>query len=294
MQMLANIRKKILWSKPMIRFFYAAGIYSRYLKKKYARLKIEEYWDKRIKEVLRSPDNKYISKVENAGKIIGNHQVMHNGVKVLFGSYYGMEVVRMLELNGGVHEPQEERVFAELVRKMPENAVMLELGSYWSFYSLWFQKEVKGARNFMIEPDYFCYLSGKYNFKLNRMKGVFTQAFVSSKSSSNGGVKTICIDDYANEHGIGYINLLHCDIQGYEYEMLIGAKKLLDAGRIGCFFISTHSNDLHKKCTEELIKYGFRIIASADINQSYSWDGVLIAVAPSMKSIEPVPIFLRD
>src|SRR6188768_3969444 len=147
-------------NKLTLRLLYAFGIYGRRFRRKYSSFKMSDYWQDRIDKVLECPDNRLIPKVEQAGKIIGDIQLMHNGIKINFGSYYGMEMVRLLELNSGIHEPQEERVFAEVLKKIPDNATMIELGSYWSFYSMWFQNEVKGAKNYMIEPDYFCYLSG--------------------------------------------------------------------------------------------------------------------------------------
>jgi hypothetical protein len=44
---------------------------------------------------------------------------------------------------------------------------MIELGAFWSFYSMWFNKEVENAINYMVEPDSFNLGQGKRNFKLN-------------------------------------------------------------------------------------------------------------------------------
>ena len=68
--------------------------------------------NKRILDALYCPDNAHIPRVPHAGRIENGCQIMHNGLKVSPGSYYGYFYRRMLLRNRGVHEPQEERVFA--------------------------------------------------------------------------------------------------------------------------------------------------------------------------------------
>ena len=87
-----------------------------------------------------------LPKVPRAGQIVsdenGRYQVMHNGLQVLAGGYCGQwmaEIIRRLE---GHHEPQEERVFHELLGHIPAGSTMVELGSGWGFYSMWFAREV--------------------------------------------------------------------------------------------------------------------------------------------------------
>jgi len=288
-----HLKNLIFKNKLTIRLLYVLGFYGNRFRKKYNNFILSDEWRDRINKVCECPDNKSIPKVDQAGKIIGDIQLMHNGIKINFGSYYGIEMVRLLELNSGIHEPQEERVFAEVLKKIPQNATMIELGSYWSFYSMWFQKEVKGAKNYMIEADYFSYLSGIYNFRLNNMKGNFTNAFVNRTSSHSNSTKSVCIDDFVKSNNMGYIHLLHSDIQGFEYEMLLGAKKTFDDLKVGFVFISTHSNDLHNKCLDWIREYNFNIIASANMDESYSWDGVLIAAAPSIRDIPVLEISKR-
>ena len=62
-----------------------------------------------------------------------------------------MHARAVLHRNRGVHEPGEERMFAEVIRRMPPGALMIELGSYWAFYSTWFGKAVPSARIFCVE-----------------------------------------------------------------------------------------------------------------------------------------------
>ena len=61
-------------------------------------------------------------------------------------------MTQIIERLKGHHEPQEEKVFHEVLKAVAPGSTMIELGCYWAYYSLWFQKAVKNARNFMIEP----------------------------------------------------------------------------------------------------------------------------------------------
>ena len=48
---------------------------------------------------------------------------------------------------------------------------MIELGSYWAYYSLWFASQVKDAQNYLIEPDPRRLEIGRKNFELNNKIG---------------------------------------------------------------------------------------------------------------------------
>lgn len=244
--------------------------------------------------VSQSPDNAFIPRVSEAGRIGHGKQIMHNGLKIYLGSYYGPEYAQLLLLNQGVHEPQEERVFMEVINSLPANSLMIEMGAFWSFYSMWFQKVVPGAVNYMIEPDSFNLGHGKRNFSLNNMKGHFVQAFVSSKSTSDGDTPTISVDDFVRKNNIDFIHMLHSDIQGFEYEMLLGASECFMRKKIGYVFISTHSNEIHEKCLVFLEEQQFFIIASANLSQSFSEDGFIGARAPYYPGIGQVGISKRN
>jgi hypothetical protein len=77
---------------------------------------------------------------------------MHNGIKVYTDSHYGDFNVKIIEKLKGVHEPQEEKVFYEVLKSINEGGKMLELGAFWAYYSLLFNKEVKNAQIFLVEP----------------------------------------------------------------------------------------------------------------------------------------------
>jgi hypothetical protein len=242
---------------------------------------ISSEWEKRIKEVLDCPDTEKIETVENAGCINRGKQIMHNGIKINLGSYYGPEYSKLLCKTKGIHEPQEEFVFQEILKKIPDGAIMIELGSFWSFYSMWFNLKVANAINIMIEPDSFNLGFGIRNFKLNKMKGEFLNAFVGARSISNGKqLEQVCVDDLMAARKIEHLNILHSDIQGYENEMLDGAQVALSQNKIDYFFISTHSNDVHNQCISKLKEHDYHIICEVDKDRTYSEDGLIVASSP--------------
>ncbi len=254
----------------------------------------QKHWRERIADVLSSPDNRYIPRAPDAGRIKNGSLIMHNGLKVGPLSYCGYPMLKMLMGNRGVHEPQEERVFYEILKKLPTRSVMIELGSYWAFYSMWFYRKVKHPTCYMVEPDKTCLESGKNNFILNEMHGNFLRAVIGDRSFVNKkGDKTICIDDFVKQHEIGFVHVLHADIQGKELEMLKGARNLFENKKVGYIFVSTHSNDLHNECLSILKDYNFIILASANLDETYSYDGLIAARAPYFDGIDPLQMSLK-
>jgi hypothetical protein len=243
----------------------------------------ERQWDDRIADVLACPDNSRLQHVPDAGKIVDDYQVMHNGIKVIINGYCGQGVTRMLTANRGCHEPQEEVVFDAVVRTMPEGATMVELGAYWGFYSMWFSQMVKNGKVFLVEPEPANLAVGRRNFQLNGFSGDFTSAMVGEHAQTNpNGTNSISVASFMAEKNISRINLLHSDIQGFEMEMLRGAKPLIEARRIDYLFISTHSSPLHKECADFLSDNGYRVLASVNLEETYSLDGILVACQPAV------------
>jgi len=249
--------------------------------------KLRGEWLRRIDDVLQGEDRNFISPHPNAGKIVDGFLVMHNGIRIKPLSYYGFPMLRMFKLCKGVHEPQEERVFQEVLKVMPPGATMLELGSYWAFYSMWFQKTVPDARCFMVEPEEAGLKSGKENFEINGLQGDFTRAFIGNEYRENSP-PILTVDWILSNKNIPFLDLLHSDIQGYELQMLEGASDSFLQGKVGYVFISTHSNQVHGACENKLRDYDHVILHSINLDNSYSEDGLIVAARPDSPSI---PVF---
>ncbi|MCO6400749.1 MAG: FkbM family methyltransferase [Verrucomicrobia bacterium] len=245
----------------------------------------------RIDDVLACPDNQYIPRAPKAGVLDGYRITMHNGVKVCAHGYFGAGALNMLLETGGVHEPQEERAFERLITWLPERPVMLELGACWAYYSLSLLQARPLASCYMVEPDRFNMVAGKLNFKINGRKGHFTRAWVDEHPKRNP--RTISIDSFCAEHAIERLHILHSDIQGFELPMLKGAQAMLSQQRVDYVFISSHSNALHEACRAELVKHRYVILASANLDESYSVDGILVAKREALPTPEPIEISLK-
>ena len=57
-------------------------------------------------------------------------------------------------------------------------------------------------------------------------------------------------------------------------------RQLLSAQRVALFFISTHSNELHAECIQILQTHGYEILVTADLAESFSEDGLIVAARP--------------
>jgi hypothetical protein len=243
-------------------------------------------WEDRIELVKKCPDNIFIPRDKKAGTIEDDVFYMHNGIKINLKSYYGYSMLRMLFENKGVHEPQEEKAFLEVLNYIEKGSTMIELGSYWGFYSLWFNKKTNG-KNILVEPILENMNYGIENFKLNETEAIFYNKYISSSSSHN----TLTLEEIFLLENIERLSVCHSDIQGEELEMLKGGVGILD--KIDYFFISTHSNNIHYECLDFLEKRGFITLCSCDLNESYSYDGLIVSRNLKIKGPDKIEISKR-
>ena len=246
-----------------------------------------------------------LPKVKGAGETFGEHnqfQRMHNGLVIRRGVYHGdwmTEVIRRLR---GHHEPQEEKVFAAVLDYLPESATMIELGSFWGYYSMWFHQRVQQPRCILVEPIAENLTAGEEHFRLNHMNGTFIRAFVGRESrpdaeflnwdGSRFRLPMVSVDGLMRERALETIDVLHTDVQGAEFDMLLGAERALAAWRIGYLFISTHGCE-HGRCLKHLRARDYEILASHTVLESYSGDGLIAARSPKLLGPPPVKISRR-
>lgn len=231
----------------------------------------------RVTNVLESPDYARLSLVPNAGEITDGIMTLHNGIRVYADSYYGFNMRYVLSRTGGVHEPRQELIFDRVLETIPSESVMLELGSFWAFYSLWFKKQVSGARCVMVEPDPERKKSGEDNFELNNETGEFISAFVGGVNEmTDVGVPIVSIPRLLEMTGVDRLAVLHSDIQGAELEMLEGASAELEGNKVDYLFLSTHSDELHAECRSFVEGFKYRLVEDIAGSSSDSEDGLLI------------------
>jgi hypothetical protein len=248
-------------------------------------------WDRRIADVVSSPDNARLIRVPGAGSIKNGWQMMHNGLQVAVDGYYGNGITRMLKKNRGCHEPQEEIVFEEVLKRLPENPVMIECGAYWAFYSMWFLKTRPQGQAFMIEPDACNLKVGTKNFAHNGFTGVFENAGLGEKEGNmTNGTRIVSVPSFMASQWLNKVDILHMDIQGAELETLRGSLELMKQRMIDYVFVSTHSQELHDGCEGLLVGVGYLVEVSIPPYKSCSVDGVLVARSPEVGGGKlPVP-----
>ena len=234
----------------------------------------------RFREVISDPLNLLIERVPLAGFVDNNEVYLHNGIRVPASgaaAYYG-SFSMLLIINRGVHEPLEEYVFQELLRRLPEAPRMIELGAYWGHYSMWLKRARPKATTILVEPDQNNLAVGMHNFKRNGFDGEFIQAFVATGQFE--------VDPFLESRGIDHLDILHVDIQGHEVEMLAGSRRALAERRVDYLLISTHSQEIHEKIVGDLTDAGYRIEAACDFdNDTTSYDGFVFASSPRVAPV---------
>jgi FkbM family methyltransferase len=239
-----------------------------------------------------------IPKVPRAGSVVeenGQHvQIMHNGVRVIAGGYDGDWMTEIIKQLKGHHEPQEEAVFHEILKALPERATMVELGGYWSYYSLWFlQSAPQHRRSIVVEPDPHHLDVGRLNASLNGRSIEFIQASVGevvsdliefeSHTSGTILIPQVSIPSLMRDRNIEILDILHCDTQGAEISVLKSCMNLLKEKRIRFGVFSTHARDFtndsltHQRCLAMIQAFGGQILAEHEVHESYSGDGLIAA-----------------
>ena len=93
---------------------------------------------------------------------------------------------------------------------------------------------VRGITNVSVEELAVRDREGAAEFLVYEMRGhnslgkVNTSRYVHSVEASS-----TTLDDYAKAHGIDYVDFLKIDVEGFEFEVINGARRLLQARQIG-------------------------------------------------------------
>ncbi|MCW8917619.1 MAG: FkbM family methyltransferase [Gammaproteobacteria bacterium] len=239
-----------------------------------------------------------LPKVPGAGGVFSDAgrlwQRMFNGIEVLYGGYYGEWMAELIRQLDGHHEPQEERVFYEIVKRVRPAGAMIELGCYWGYYSLWFAREVANPTLVMCEPDPEHLKIAAINLERNGVEaallpyaagkdsGEIVLRIESSGQSKAVGVRSV--KDLLDDHGLDFLDILHLDTQGAETDVVDSLAELDVKERLRFVIVSTHHHTIsgdpltHERCLHRLRQMGAHIIAEHTVDESFSGDG-LIAVS---------------
>jgi FkbM family methyltransferase len=200
----------------------------------------------------------------------------------------------IIERLRGHHEPQEEVIFHEVLKHLSPTATMLELGGFWSYYSLWFKSQHGDQRQaYVVEPDPNHIAIGRANAELNHCEITFVQASVGPKSvpamtfttESAGDIQIpqISVPGLLREHRIPRLDILHCDTQGAETGIIGSCEALFRGAAVRFGIFSTYSHHIsgdpltHQRCLAMLKDFGGVILAEHDVHESFSGDGLIAA-----------------
>lgn len=256
---------------------------------------------RRIELTVAVRDTDVIPKVANAGEVIVRDgerlQVMHNGVVVSEGRYHGAWMTEVIRRLRGHHEPQEELAFHTVLERLAmgsQSPTVVELGSFWAYYSIWAKHRIPPARLILLEPDPSNLGVGRHNLELNGMDATLVEAAIGSEHQvmvtltweSDGQphpTRQLSVDGLIRDLGIERIDLLLADVQGAETAMLLGCAEALSERRIRFLVLSTHHHAIsgdpltHQRCLRILRSAGAHFVAEHSVSESCSGDGLIVA-----------------
>jgi FkbM family methyltransferase len=273
--------------------------------------------ERRIAQTVAVRDTDALPRVDEAGDVIERDgrrlQVMHNGLVVVADSYYGDWMTEIIRRLGGHHEPQEEVVFAAVLRRLAASEViapaMVELGAFWGYYAMWFLRELAdaGARALLVEPDPGNLDLGRLHLQLNGLQATTLRASVGTEHGRRSAfrcerdgrvrlTREVTLPGILDEQELARVDLLLCDTQGAETELLQGGAEALAAGRVRFLMISTHHHSIsgdaltHQRCLHAVRAAGGHVFAEHTVSESCSGDGLIAAsFAPEDADLE-VPV----
>lgn len=267
---------------------------------------------RRIAMTVSCKDSESIPKVPGAGQVFQEdslaYQLMHNGLKVIQGGYYGAWMCELIHQLDGHHEPQEERVFDEICKRAVDDGLMIEIGCYWAYYSLWFLKDHPNRSALGLEPDAKHLLIAQRNAHLNNLDHQFRVIHGVASLNSN---EAMAIQTESGEELLltGYtlqdllalaerpmVEIAHCDAQGAESFVVDQIIELGKNHRLRFCIISTHAYEItgdpltHQTCLAKLQAAGAHIIAEHDVHESFSGDGLIAASFSSRDKDLQIPL----
>lgn len=215
-------------------------------------------------------------------KLIPNETVL----PILRGKLKGKKWIKGSSINGcwlGTYEFDKQLIFQKYIKP---GMVIYDIGANVGFYTL-LSSVLTGnsGKVFAFEPVSRNIYYLKQHLKLNEInntnvieKAVLNKSakikFTLSSDPSMGHisedgeieVNTISIDEFV-EQGNPPPDLIKMDIEGAEFEALIGAKEILISKK-PVIFLATHGDDIKNKCLELLKKLNYTIKIIGNV----TWD----------------------
>lgn len=168
-----------------------------------------------------------------------------------------------------------EEITLNLLEQNKQSYSMIELGSNYAYYSLLFNRILKDkdVTNIMIEPQERQYQLGEEHFRLNNIKGHFYKAIIGKNKKVDSPRSQRYVEDFNylplvsfeelfRDHNLNQVDLLHCDIQGHEVELLEEYLDWFQNKKFKYIFIATHNiyRDAHNFCKEQFNSLPYQLV----------------------------------
>jgi FkbM family methyltransferase len=178
----------------------------------------------------------------------------------------------------GSYEYEERILFEKTVDK---GSIVFDIGAHVGFYTLLASILVGSeGKVFSFEPvpRNVCYL--REHLRINNVSNVIaiekavsdscgttyfeTNIFSTSmghfKNDGNLQVETVSLDGLIEERVIPVPNFIKIDVEGAEFLVLSGAKKLLESNEV-TIFLATHGGEVRRKCCQFLKSMNYKLRA---------------------------------
>ena len=249
----------------------------------------------KILSLIPRPIQKFIGYSFLGTKLLQN--LKRSGSKAAFDIDYGLKI--FLELSNPLTwdlvlgKDVEKDVKQEFVQNTNTGDTIIDVGAHIGEYTLLGAKLV-GEKGLIIsvEPDHDSVISLKENIILNNFKNYlilekavgekietksmykineedvygYLDPYVENKKLKKySEIEVTTIDDIVSSNNLNIINLLKIDVEGFEYEVLLGCNDTLKKNKIKKIIIELHPSYLQSKGdNEELIhiflkEHGFEI-----------------------------------
>jgi len=171
------------------------------------------------------------------------------------------------------YKEEYEALMKVFTRIETENPVMVELGAFWSLWSILFGKQFPKGRIVIVEEKLDPSLrAGLINLNINKLAASVHYARVSKIP----GPGKITIEEITKQNQIDHIDVLHMDIQGAEWELRNTINDMLKSGVIKNLVMATHNDQNHEKLVSLFDNDKCKVYESTPRGSSRGADGEII------------------
>jgi len=147
----------------------------------------------------------------------------------------------------------ELRVSENLRRLTPPNSIFYDIGCPVGWYSILLSDKCKKIIGFDPYDK-----SSLLNIELNKINHFEFSPYLLSDHQEQGEIEITTINNLI-ERNFPIPNVIKIDVEGAEYKVLLGAKKLFNINSPEIVLIETHSEKLFYQCLEFLKSFNYRV-----------------------------------